>query len=365
MNPRLSLTEIFELVDAIDPKKYAQSRNHLRGAVTQLSPYITRGVISLPTIRKRILARHSPADSLKLIQELAWREYFQKVFEAKGKAIFSDLRFHSLMWSHHELVTAIVNAQTGITAIDKEIKRLIATGYMHNHARMWTAMLACTVAKAHWDTMSRWLYFHLLDGDLASNTLSWQWVAGTSTAHPYKANQTLINACSDTTDSGTYVDMDKDLIGEGDIPPGLRTHEPFLCHTAYPPGDTLPPLQGTTVFVYHPWSLDPLWHRDEPGLRILVIEPRLYDKYPISKRVMEHLITVARTQVPGIKLYVGNIETVPGLTTAGALYSKAHPTTPYFPGIRESPDELFPNVKGYYPSFSKFWQACLLREKEL
>ena len=363
MNPELSFEEILALVDAIDPKKYAKTRNHLRGAVTQLSPYITRGVISVATIRDRVLARYTAKEAEKFIQELAWREYFQKVFGAKGKAIFSDLRFHRDDWHHHELVTAVVKGQTGITALDTEIKKLFETGYMHNHARMWTAMLSCNVAKAHWYAMSRWLYFHLLDGDLASNTLSWQWVAGTSVAQPYVANQVLINACSDSTDLGTYLDLDKEMVGRQGIPQELKAHEPFMYRTEYPEGDELPPLTGVTVFLYHPWSLDPLWHQGEPGVRILVLEPRLFDAYPVSNRVLQHLITLARTHVPNIKLYIGNVETLPGLTTVASIHSKAHPATTYFPGIREPVVELFPGVTGYYPSFFKFWQACLVSQK--
>lgn len=363
MNPTLSLEEILALVDAIDPKKYAKTRNHLRGAVTHLSPYITRGVISVTTIRDRVLAQYSPLDAEKLLQELAWREYFQKVFAAKGKAIFSDLRFHRTDWKHEELVSAVVEGHTGITAIDAEIKRLLETGYMHNHARMWTAMLSCNVAKAHWYSMSRWMYFHLLDGDLASNTLSWQWVAGTSVAQPYMANQALINACSDTSDSGTYLDTDKTLLGHGAIAEELIAHEPFSYQTHYPVSDELPPVSDATVFLYHPWSLDPLWHQGEPGVRILVLEPRLFDAYPVSELVLEHLTTLAKTHVPNIQLYVGNVETIPGLKTARIIYSKAHPATTYFPGIRESTDELFPSVTGYYPSFFTFWQACIASQK--
>ncbi len=364
MNPKLSYSEILTLVDAINPVAYAKTRNHLEGAVTKLSPYITRGVLSLPVIRDRILTHYSEQASEKFIQELAWREYFQKVFVAQGDKIFSDIRFTRDTWHHRELVVAIVQGDTDITAVDSEIKKLIETGYMHNHARMWTAMIACNVGKAHWYDMSRWLYYHLLDGDLASNSLSWQWVAGTSVSKQYLVTQDLINACSDTHDSDTYLSDSVETISQGDVPMKLQKHIPFKYQMEYGISEQVPSLEGQTVFLYHPFSIDPLWHQGEEGIRILVIEPRLFDTYPVSPLVYHHLETLARTHIPGVVIHIGNIETIKGLEDAETVFSKAHPTTTHFPGIQESVDELFPQVTGYYPSFFKFWQECLASLKK-
>ena len=188
-------TELLEMIDAIDPIAYAKTRNHLSGAVTKLSPYITRGVITLPQIRDRLLQNHSEKDCEKLIQELAWREYFQEVWWDKGGEIFSDLRFSRDDWRHKELITALVEANTGVEVLDQSIKELYKTGYMHNHTRMWIASVACNLGKAHWYEMGKWLYYYLADGDPASNFCSWQWVAGTSKSEPYTCNQELINGC--------------------------------------------------------------------------------------------------------------------------------------------------------------------------
>ena len=75
---------ILERIEAIDPIKYAQTRNYLNGRITYLAPYISRGVISLPQILNSILRKGYPIKAAeKLIQELAWREYFQRVWQAK------------------------------------------------------------------------------------------------------------------------------------------------------------------------------------------------------------------------------------------------------------------------------------------
>jgi deoxyribodipyrimidine photo-lyase len=357
MNPNLSYQEILSIIDDFDPIKYAKTRNHLSGAVSKLSPYITRGVISLPAIRAQVLKKHSAHNAQKFIQELAWREYFQKVFTAKGEEIFSDLRFSRDDWQHHEVVTAIKSASTGVTVIDEKLKELEETGYMHNHARMWTAMLACNVGKAHWYEMSRFLYYHLIDGDLASNTLSWQWVAGTSVQKQYVANQDLINNCSDIKQRDTYLDMPIETVGKQDIPLALLTHEAFSYKTEYPTSDDVADVSDKTVFLYHPWSIDPLWRKDEGGERIFIIEPKLFDRFPVSPLVLDHMLTLVKTHVPNAKVFVGNAETIPGIDTA-TVFSKAHPTTTHFPGHKDEGEELFLHVRGYHQSFFKFWEAC-------
>lgn len=358
MNPHLSYNQILELVDTFDVLAYAKNRNHLHGTVSKLSPYITRGVISLPIIRDRILARYSYEQAEKFIQELAWREYFQKVWTAQGEAIFSDLRFTRDDWAHTELIRSITQGKTGITVIDNQLQGLFETGYMHNHARMWTAMLACNVGKAHWLEMGRFLYYHLLDGDLASNMLSWQWVAGTNASKCYIANQKLIDGCSDTLQPGTYLDVPLEQIGTTMIPASLLQHEPFSYTTIYPPSDVIENIDGKTLLLYHPWSLDPLWRSSEVGMRILVIEPRLFDRFPVSLKVMHFIIMQATVHIPNIKIYVGNIEKLPGIQQATTICSKRYAGTTHWPGVIDIPDELFPEVTGYFSSFFKFWQAC-------
>lgn len=359
MDPKLSYAHILDSIDNLDVVAYTATRNHLSGTVSKLSPYITRGVIDLPTIRDRILTRYSFQQAEKFIQELAWREYFQKVWFAKGAGIFSDLRFPRTDWAHNEIVQVISKHATRITVIDKSLDELTTTGHMHNHARMWTAMLACNVAKAHWFEMGRFLYYHLIDGDLASNMLSWQWVAGTSVSKRYVANQELINVCSNTTQTASYLDLPREQVGRGTTPTILLPHEPFIAQSSYPVADPVPNLAGQTVFLYHPWSLDPLWYQTQTGVRILVIEPRLFDRFPVSPLVMEFIITAAKAQIPNIIISVGNVQDLPSIEQATNVYSKQYPATTDWPGVIDPVAELFPTVTGYFPSFFTFWQACL------
>jgi hypothetical protein len=88
-----------------------------------------------------------------------------------------------------ELPAELRQAQTGVPAIDAAVRQLYATGTLHNHARMWLASYTVHLRKVHWRAGADWMLAHLLDGDLASNHLSWQWVASTFSHRPYIFNK--------------------------------------------------------------------------------------------------------------------------------------------------------------------------------
>lgn len=360
MSYLLSYQEILAHIDIIDPVAYARTRNHLAGAVTKLSPYISRGVITLPQIRDQLLQKHSQKDCEKLIQELAWREYFQRVWYEKGDAIFSDLRFPRDDWHHHEVVSVIVDASTGIEAIDQAIKDLYTTGYMHNHARMWVAALSCNLVKAHWHTMGKWLYYHLIDGDLASNFLSWQWVAGTSVNKRYTVNQDLINGCSTITQQDSWLAVERDDFLQMTPPAQFLIAEPFLYQMEYPSIPVILNVSGAVVNLYTPWTLDPLWRTGDTSefqpRQILVIDPDWFNRYPVSAAVLDFIMRQGKTVMPELEVFVGNPREIPGIYEA-EVYFKNHPTNQTWPGYRDLEELLFPGVTGYYPSFFAYFKA--------
>ena len=363
-----SYAEIVEQIDLIDPLAYAKTRNHLGGAVTHLSPYLSRGVITLPQVKARLLARHRPADCAKLLQELAWREYFQNVWWEKGNAIFSDLRFPRDDWEHEDLVSALVGAETGIAALDDAVKKLYDTGYMHNHARMWVASVACNVARAHWYGMGMWLYYHLLDSDPASNFLSWQWVAGTSVHKRYTTSQSLINACSDTKQPHTWLSLEREATLTMPIPEHLLQSEPVILPMEYPEQPEVMSVFGAEVYLYTPWTLDPGWRRAGDGStdgdrgshtrRLLIIDPAWFDRFPVSPFVLDFIIRQGQTVMPELEVFVGDVYDMPGITEAVAVYTKAHPTNQSWPGQHDPRELLAPAVTGYFPSFFKYWQKA-------
>ncbi len=112
--------EIFQLVNRFDPKNYARTRYHIRGEVSRLSTYISRGVISTKSVRDNLLSRSYDLSKIeKFVQELAWRDYWQQIWIAKGQTIDKDLKRALTLVDHHQIPRTIVGANTGIEAIDK------------------------------------------------------------------------------------------------------------------------------------------------------------------------------------------------------------------------------------------------------
>lgn len=352
-----SYSEILDMIDQIDPVEYAKSRNQLDGAVTRLSPYITRGIISLPLVRERLLANHPEKDCAKLIQELAWREYFQNVWWDKGDDIFTDIRFPRDDWRHEGIVANIAEAETGVEVLDGAIKKLYESGYMHNHARMWVASVSCNLAYAHWHSMGKWLYFNLIDGDLASNFLSWQWVAGTSISKRYTVNQKLINGCSSHKQVRSILTYDRDEMCTLPTPEILQPYFDEALVTVYPTIEPVTTVSGARVQLYTPWTLDPTWRRGESDRQILVIDPVWFDHYPVSEQVLDFITRQGAIVIPDLEVHVGPVAEIHGIDDAWSVKALSHQTNQDWLVEFDHVQKLFPSVSGYYKSFFAYWKA--------
>lgn len=183
------------LLAQIQPGRYAATRNFLSGAVTRLSAYIRHGVLSLAEVRRAALraVANRPAEAARLIYELAWRDYWQRVYAAIGDGIWEDREPSKtgLQAADYapDLPADIAAGATGLACMDSFSRELVHTGYLHNHARMWLAAYIVHWRRVAWQAGARWFLSHLLDGDPASNNLSWQWVAGTFSHKPYLFNR--------------------------------------------------------------------------------------------------------------------------------------------------------------------------------
>ncbi len=179
---------------AMDPVAYGRTRNHLDGAVTRLSPYIRHGILTLDEVRNEALARSDdkPARVEKFVQELAWRDYWQRVYVRYPERIWDDVEPYKTGFAAADyaldLPRDIAAGETGVAAIDQFIATLLRTGYLHNHCRMYLAAYAVHWRRVRWQAGARWFLHHLVDGDPASNNLSWQWVASTFGNRPYIFN---------------------------------------------------------------------------------------------------------------------------------------------------------------------------------
>ena len=186
----------------IDPRRYTKSRNHLKGAVTGLSPYIRHGVLSLAEVRDAVFQRiRSRDEGSKLINELGWRDFWQRMWRDLGDGIYDSRE--ELKTGHdpssyaRELPEDIRSGRTGLACMDGFQNELTTRGWLHNHARMWMAAYVVHWRKVHWKAGADWFLEHLLDGDPSSNHLSWQWVASSFSHKPYFFNKGNLERFSD------------------------------------------------------------------------------------------------------------------------------------------------------------------------
>jgi deoxyribodipyrimidine photo-lyase len=263
-------------LDAVNPQAYARSRNAIDGAVTRLSPYLTHGLLTLPEAYRAITVRTPLEPQGKLVFEFGWREYHHHVWAHLGERIHRDLHPGLLDASTYaaEVPEDVRQAATGIPAIDEAVRTLYATGYLHNHARMWLASYLVHIRKVHWHVGARWMIAHLLDGDLASNHLSWQWVAGTGSTKPYLFNAENVDryAPEPWHSPGTVIDTSYEALDEiARSPKRLLARAPSqrsaMAATDEPAVLAAPPaslgfvapeasaVAGKDVWLVHAWSL--------------------------------------------------------------------------------------------------------------
>jgi len=167
-------------------RAYAAERNYDLGPedrhnISCLSPYIRLRLITEEEVIRAVLARHSFVDAEKFVQEVFWRTYWKGWLEMRP-SIWRDWQADlALLDANAPNVRAATEGRTGIDCFDSWARELIDTGYLHNHARMWFASIWIFTLGLPWQLGAAFFLRHLLDGDPASNTLSWRWVAGLQT----------------------------------------------------------------------------------------------------------------------------------------------------------------------------------------
>ena len=187
-----ALIQLKQFVDRAG-QHYAKNRNLDLGPghhhhVSRLSPFIRRRILLEEEVLAAAVKNHSQSQADKFIQEVFWRVYFKGWMEQHPQ-VWQDYRNDvsrlvlgmkrgDIDTNGYELA---VNATTGIECFDFWVRELKATGYLHNHARMWFASIWVFTLGLPWQLGADFFYRHLLDGDPASNTLGWRWVSGLHT----------------------------------------------------------------------------------------------------------------------------------------------------------------------------------------
>ena len=173
--------------------RYAAERNHDLGpgrhvGVSTLSPWVRRRLVTERELAEAALARHGAGKAEKFVQEVVWRTYFKGWLEGRPAVwadyqggLADDLDRLAADRPLARRVAAAEEGRTGLDCFDAWAAELVETGYLHNHARMWFASIWTFTLGLPWRIGADFFLRHLLDGDPASNTLGWRWVAGLHT----------------------------------------------------------------------------------------------------------------------------------------------------------------------------------------
>lgn len=172
---------------------YAGARNTDRGpdarpTTSALSPYLRRRLITEAEVVAAVDGAFGDGGGEKFVSEVFWRTYFKGYLETHPDTWANCLSLaatdHGRLVAEsglHRIYAAAVEGRTGIEGFDDWAHELVETGWLHNHARMWFASIWIFTLRLPWALGAEFFMSHLIDGDPASNTLSWRWVAGLHT----------------------------------------------------------------------------------------------------------------------------------------------------------------------------------------
>jgi len=367
--------EALRRAQAVDTRSYRRLRDYARGPVSRLSPYITHGLISVPEVFGTVVARGESGPTDRFVQELAWREFFRHVWRHLGDGIGADIReaLPGVVYSDR-VPQDIVSGATGVPVIDASVRELYQTGYLHNHQRMWLASYMVHMRKVHWRAGADWMYGYLLDGDLPSNHLSWQWIASTFSRRPYLFNADNVQRfAAHLSSRGTGIDRGYEELGQiaaSNVrlepeparretpvePPGLYARPP-----GFAPDMGLPRVAGNEQVAWvHPWSLA---ERPVADRVIGVLHAPFHQAFPWSAR--RWAFVIGAMQAVSDEIWIGDLEQLAG-ALSGGVADVAMTLNPGYrevigglrSGVRAEP-RLTPDPEDLKPSFSRFWEHVL------
>ncbi|MBT0958716.1 DNA photolyase [Alphaproteobacteria bacterium KMM 3653] len=257
-------------------RHYASQRNYdlgpaRRSTVSALSPWIRHRLITEEEVLRQTLAGNSPSAAMKFIQEVFWRGYF-KGWMQQHPSVWVSYQ-HGLHAARNKLAQSVhknadyqsaIEGRTGIACFDHWCLELKTTGYLHNHARMWFASIWIFTLRLPWELGADFFLRHLIDGDPASNTLSWRWVGGLHTkGKTYLARPSNI---------AEYTQGAFDPVGQlaQSAPPLSEDQEhPFVPLTFEPP-----PTQGEALLLVTEEDCHPSFACETPNDVLGLVLPR-------------------------------------------------------------------------------------------
>ncbi len=169
--------------------EYSKLRNfdfgpEKRSNISCLSPYITHGIINEKEVIQKALSKFSFSKNEKFIQEVLWRTYWKGWLELRPNVwadYLIELNQIKNEFRDNQDYIAAIEGTTKVDCFNEWVKELKENNYLHNHTRMWFASIWIFTLELPWQLGAEFFMQHLYDGDAASNTLGWRWVAGVQT----------------------------------------------------------------------------------------------------------------------------------------------------------------------------------------
>ena len=155
-----------------------------RSNISCLSPYITHGIINEKEVIKKSLDKFSFAKNEKFIQEVLWRTYWKGWLELRPSVwtdFLIELKKIKEDFQNNQTYQNAIEGKTNVECFNYWVNELKENNYLHNHTRMWFASIWIFTLNLPWQLGAEFFMQHLYDGDAASNTLGWRWVAGVQT----------------------------------------------------------------------------------------------------------------------------------------------------------------------------------------
>ena len=169
--------------------EYSRLRNfdfgpEKRSNISCLSPYITHGIINEKEVIQKALSKFSFSKNEKFIQEVLWRTYWKGWLELRPNVwtdYLAELNQIKNEFQNNQNYLSAIDGKTDIECFNAWVNELKDNNYLHNHTRMWFASIWIFTLELPWQLGAEFFMQHLYDGDAASNTLGWRWVAGVQT----------------------------------------------------------------------------------------------------------------------------------------------------------------------------------------
>lgn len=302
--------EALKRLNSIDAIAYNRNRNFINGAVTHLSPYFRHGCITLKEAADNAQERFKDM-SEKFVFELAWRDYWRRVWYANGNAIFSDIEDPKVALGDKLMPDFIRQGITGLPCMDGFIRDLNYGGYVHNHARMWFAAYVVHWLKVDWREAADWFEHHLLDGDKASNHLSWQWVASTFSSKPYYFNKENLarytgekycaNCKVKCPFDASYEKLNDSLLDFNNIEQAKK------YKVAMPQKESISTHQARAIYI-HDEMLSPAHpHMHKPMPKFFVFDEFLHHKWPLKRL---QFIADCLNELQDVEIWIGDTRAI-------------------------------------------------------